>query len=263
MELSLLQYLAVFGVGILTGAINTLAGSGSFITLPVLIFLGFSPAIANGTNRVGVLVQSAVGAYSLKKFGGLDLDNSIWFILPAIIGAILGAQLAVVINEKALYNFIGVLMVIMLVIILLDPKKWLREHSEESNRHRSLWMILLFFLIGVYGGFIQAGVGIFILTSLVLLGKYNFNHSNAIKLVVALCFTVPAIAIFIYNDQIAWGAGITLAVGQSIGAVAAAAFATKIPNANAWMHKLLVLIMVIVIIRYFNLYYVIYNLFVG
>lgn len=254
MELSWLAYAAIFVIGLITGAINTLAGSGSFITLPILIFFGLDPTLANGTNRVGVLSQSAVGAYSLQRFAQLNLKHAGWLLVPSVIGAAIGAQIAVDINEEAMNTAIGVLMVIMLGVVLLKPQQWLREKTEEMGQHKSPFLLFLFFLIGIYGGFIQAGVGVFMLIALVTIGKYTINHSNTIKLIVTLALTVPALAIFTYNSEVHWLVGMVLAISQSLGAIAAARFAALYPGANQWVRRLLIVILIAVIIRFFKMH---------
>ncbi len=254
MELSWLAYAAIAVIGLITGAINTLAGSGSFITLPILIFFGLDPTLANGTNRVGVLSQSAIGAFSLQKHAKLDLSHAIWLLVPAVLGAVVGAQIAVDIDEEAMNTAIGVLMVIMLGVVLLKPKQWLREKTENTGQHKSPLLLGTFFLIGVYGGFIQAGVGVFMLIALVVMGKYTINHSNTIKLIVTLALTVPALVIFAYNGEIHWYVGIVLAISQSAGAIGAAYFASQYRGANMWVRRLLILILIVVIIRFFELH---------
>ena len=245
--------LAIFA-GILAGIINTLAGSGSLVTLPMLIFLGLPPTVANGTNRVGVIIQNVVGIATFKRGGAMELGKSLWFAVPAMLGAIVGARIAVDLNERAMHMAIGVVMVIMLIVILFDPKRWLKEKSEVADGRPSLLMLGLFFVIGIYGGFIQAGVGIFLLAGLVLGVGYNLTHANAIKLVIVLALSLTAIAVFILNDQVNWGLGLLMAVGQSIGAWMAARFATTNPNANIWVRRLLIFIIVVSIIKMFGIW---------
>ncbi len=263
MELSWLAYAAIFGIGLITGAINTLAGSGSFITLPILIFFGFDPTLANGTNRVGVLSQSAIGAYSLQRFAKLDLKHAAWLLVPSVIGGVIGAWIAVDINEEAMNTAIGVLMVIMLGVVLLKPRQWLREKTEAMGQHKSPLLLGIFFLIGIYGGFIQAGVGVFMLIALVTIGKYTINHSNTIKLIVTLALTVPALVIFAYSGEVHWQVGIILAISQSAGAVGAARFSALYPGANQWVRRLLIIILIAVIIRFFELHEMLIHLVQG
>ena len=159
MEWEWYTYLAVIAAGIGAGFINTLAGSGSLITLPLLIFLGLPANVANGTNRVGVLFQNIIATESFRRQKVLDARGALLLSIPAIFGSILGAQIAVSLDEARMRQVIGLLMVAMLVVIIVQPKKWL-QGSLDSMEGRPSWLqIIIFFGIGVYGGFIQAGVG--------------------------------------------------------------------------------------------------------
>jgi len=247
-------YLLAIAAGILAGIINTLAGSGSLVTLPMLIFLGLPPSVANGTNRVGVIVQNIVGIGTFQRKGALDTTGSIWYTIPAMLGAIVGAMIAVDLNEEMMNRAIGIVMIVMLVVILVDPKRWLREKSDVRPGRPSILMLALFFVIGIYGGFIQAGVGIFLLAGLVMGVGYNLTQANAVKLVIVLALSVAAIAVFIYNGQVNWWLGALMAVGQSIGAWLAARFAVGNPNANVWVRRLLIAVIVLSILKLFGVF---------
>src|SRR6056297_2525819 len=161
------HFLAVIGVGFLAGIINTLAASGSLLTLPLLIALGLPPIEANGTNRIAILLQNvvAVGRFRQKKV--LDLKQGSLIGIPAIIGSIVGAQIAVSIDNDLMGKAIGGVLVLMFFVILLRPSRFL--NSQEGNPPVPRWLqYIIFFFVGVYGGFLQAGVGFFLLTSLVL-----------------------------------------------------------------------------------------------
>lgn len=220
-------YLAVLAAGFGAGFINTLAGSGSLITLPLLIFLGLPATVANGTNRVGVLLQTAVATNSFRRQKMLDVRGGLILAVPAIIGSLVGAQIAVNLNEEMMRRTIGVLMVVMLVVILVRPKRWLKGRPEALNERPGRLQIVVFFAIGIYGGFIQAGVGIFLLAGLVLSVGYDLVRANAVKTLVVFCFTISALIVFVMNDQVHWGMGILLAVGNAFGGWAAARTAVK------------------------------------
>ena len=211
---------AVLVTGFAAGFINTLAGSGSLITLPLLIFLGLPANVANGTNRVGVLVQNIVSVATFRKRNVLDTRGGLLLSIPAIVGAIIGAQLAVNLDEELLKRTIGVLMVVMLVVVLVRPKRWLEGHSGSPKP--GLLQFVIFFFIGVYGGFIQAGVGIFLLAGLVLGAGYDLVRANAVKALIILMFTVAALFVFVFNDQVRWDLGLLLAAGNAAGAWVAA-----------------------------------------
>ena len=248
-------YIYVFAMiaGIAAGIINTLSGSGSLITLPVLIFLGLPANIANATNRVGVLFQNITAVFFLKKSGRIKMQDSFWLLVPSFIGGVAGAFIAIDLDEKIIRKAIGVVMVIMLFLVLFNSEKWLREHSEEGTHHKKPLTIFLFFIIGIYGGFLQVSVGIFLLSALVLLLKYNFTRSNFLKNTIVLGFTLPALFIFILHDQVNWKLGILMAGGQSAGAWLAAKFSTQFKSANVWIRRLTLVIILISIIELFDL----------
>jgi uncharacterized membrane protein YfcA len=220
-------YLAVIAAGFLAGFINTLAGSGSLITLPLLIFLGLPANMANGTNRVAILLQNVVGVSSFKKQNVLDLRGGLLLAVPAVIGAVVGAQIAVNLNEEIMRKTIGMLMVVFLVLLLVRPKRWLEGRPDAVTRRPGLIQILIFFGIGVYGGFIQAGVGIFLLAGLVLGAGYDLVRANAVKVLIVLCFTPLALVVFLLEGQVQWVVGLTLAIGNMSGAWLAARMAVK------------------------------------
>ena len=238
--------------GIVAGVINTLAGSGSLITLPIFMFLCGLPAnIANGTNRVGVIFQSAIALRSYRKTGVVDFAGSGWIVLPTTCGAILGAILAAGMNDRQMTYVIGGLMVVMLVVLTVNPKRWLRESDASTRNNRSPVSMSIYFVIGIYGGFIQAGVGILLLISLVMVSKYSLKEGNGVKLLVVLGFAIPTLGVFIWNNQVHLGYGIAMAVFQSLGAVIGVRFATRVPNANLWIHRLLILILIVAATKIF------------
>lgn len=220
-ETNVLLFAAVPVVGFIAGFVNTLAGSGSLVTLPVLILLGLPANVANGTNRVGILVQNIVSVLTFRRRGALAFEGSARLVVPSVAGAILGAALAVDLDEALLNRTIGVLMIVMLGVIVLRPRRWLEAHADGSSIHYG-WQIPIYFAIGVYCGFIQAGAGIFLLAGLVLGSGFDLVRGNAMKNLIVLIVTVAALAVFIVNDQVRWGLGLLLASGNAAGAWVAA-----------------------------------------
>lgn len=243
-------YLLAIFAGALAGVINTLAGSGSLVTLPMLVFLGLPADVANGTNRVGVLLQNVVGISIFRRSGSFQPTFSRWLIATSIVGALLGAWIATVLDKSAMEIAIGIVMVIMLVVLVTNPKRWLREQSLVSADRPGWLSLLLYFVIGIYGGFIQAGVGVLLLSALVLVSGYTLNHANMIKLMIVLLMAIISLPLFVLNNQIDWGIGGLMAVGQGIGAWLAANYATRVPNANVWVRRLLIVIVLISIARF-------------
>jgi uncharacterized membrane protein YfcA len=236
-------YPAIIGAGFVAGFINTLAGSGSLVTLPLLIFAGLPANIANGTNRVAILLQNVVGISSFRRSGLLDVRGAVLLGIPAIAGSVIGAQIAVNLNEEIMRRTIGVIMVIMLFVIILRPKRWLKGELERLGDRPNLGQLLIFFVIGIYGGFIQAGVGIFLLAGLVLSVGYDLVRANAVKIGIVLLFTISALFVFIRNGQVDWTVGLILAVGNMLGAWVAAKIAVE--RGAVWVRRLLIAVVVI------------------
>lgn len=194
--------------------------------MPLLILLGLPANVANGTNRIGILAQDIVSVTTFRRRGALRFSESPRFVIPSVLGALIGAFLAVDLDEALLNRTIGVLMVIMLAVILVKPGRWIEEHADGSSIHYG-WQFPIYFLIGIYCGFIQAGAGIFLLASFVLASGYDLVRGNAIKNLVVLIVTIAALAVFILNDQVRWRLGLLLATGTATGAWIAARMAVS------------------------------------
>ncbi len=219
-------YILVIVVGIVAGFINTIAGSGSLLTLPLLMFLGLPAVSANGTNRIGILFQSLISTGSFRKQKVLDTKVSFSLAVPAVIGSFFGAMVAVDLNEETMEKTIGGLLAFMFIIILLKPSSWIKP--QEGGGHLPYWIQApIFFIIGIYGGFVQAGVGFFLLAGLVLGCRYDLVKANAIKAFIILFFTVVALIVFIINNQVNYFIGLILAIGNMIGAYIGAKYAVK------------------------------------
>ena len=218
----------LIGVGLIAGFINTLAGSGSLLTLPLLMFLGLSPHQANATNRVAIFFQNLVAVKNFTKQKMLAPRQEIGLVIPALIGSIVGASFAVNIDEKVLHAFIAGLLFFMFFIILLKPDRWVKEQAGKVEGKRPFWQMIIFFFVGIYGGFIQAGVGFFLLSALVLGVGYNLIKANAVKVLIVLSYTVIALGIFMWSGQVNYLYGLVLAVGNSAGAFIASKYAKQI-----------------------------------
>ena len=210
-------YILVIAVGIVAGIINTMAAGGSMLTLPVLMALGMPPNMANGTNRIAIFLQNVVGVSSFHKEKVMDFPSGFRVGIPAAIGAIAGAFIAVNLNDEVMKLAIAGVMVVVFFLILLKPNRWINSH--ESHPPIPYWLqVIIFFFVGIYGGFIQAGVGFFLLTSLVLASGYELVKSNALKLFVILLYTPVALVIFFLHGDVNLWIGLVLAVGNMTGA---------------------------------------------
>lgn len=205
-------------VGVFAGFINTVAGGASLIILPVLIFMGLPPNVANGTNRVAILVQTVFSTAGFKSKQVSTFPFSLYIGFAALVGAIIGAQLAVDIPELIFNRTLAVIMVLIVFLLIYKPKMSV-EIIQERTSGLALWIsVLVFFIIGVYAGFLQAGAGILIILALNLINRFSLVKSNAAKSIVILILTVGALTVFIINGVVNWKYGILLAIGNAVGA---------------------------------------------
>lgn len=238
-------YLLLFGVGLVAGTLNVLAGGGSFMTLPVMIFLGLPATVANGTNRVAILVQN-VGA--VAGFTRHRLVERSWLFraaLPALMGAGLGTWLAVIMGDRTFEKLLATLMVAVTLWTLWDPVGKARQTEEmgEAFGPAGRWALAAgFFLVGIYGGLVQAGIGFLILT-LTTVGGLNLVRGNALKVLLILVFTPLSLAIFAATGNVDWGMGGALAAGTFLGGLLGVRI--TVLKGHAWV-KRVVLVAVIV-----------------
>ena len=242
-------------LGLATGFINTLAGSGSLIVLPFLMsVLGLPANIANGTNRVSILFAAIVGAFSLKKQTQMSLKGTGFIIFPAVIAAAGGAILATQIDKSVLSDVIAVIITIMVIPLFIRPQKWLRQERGEFNPGKRPLLIAIFIVIGFYGGFIQASNGVFILSALVLVASYTLPEANVIKNFLIAAYTIPALGIFLWKGQVNWEIGVLMAAGQGSGAWIAGRFVGKNQNASVWTHRLLIVMVALSLMQLYGVF---------
>ncbi|MBW2279222.1 MAG: sulfite exporter TauE/SafE family protein [Deltaproteobacteria bacterium] len=211
--------------GAVAGFVNTLAGGGSFLTVPLLIFLGLPPTVANATNRVGVAAQSlaAMGGFRQENVPGLRFAAS---LLPAtLLGSWLGAWAASSVSDRVFSVGFAVVMLAMLPVILRNPKP--RAPGERAGMGLPL-QLGVYFAIGLYGGAVQAGIGIPLLLALVAAGGLDLVRANAVKVAVVAALTLVALAQFAAAGKVLWGYGLVLAVGSAIGGYAASRFGARV-----------------------------------
>jgi uncharacterized membrane protein YfcA len=225
--MSLIDFFILITSGIAVGFINTLAGGGSTISLSVLMLLGLSPTMANGTNRIGIALQNIVSVGSFKQQGVLESRKGLLLSIPATLGSIIGAYIAVDINEAIFEKAMAVILMVMLGFTLFNPDKLIKEQTELVNKTLSWKQYVLFFFIGIYSGFIHIGVGYFLLAALILGAGYELVKANAVKVLIVLFTTPLSLAVFIWNDMIDYKMGFSLALGTSIGAIIASRMAVK------------------------------------
>lgn len=214
--MELLSVLILFAAGTAAGFVNVIAGGGSSLTLPALIFLGLDSSVANGTNRIGVLLQNVSAVYSFKKEKYLEAAVSLKLSLATLPGSIAGAIIATELSNELFNKILGIIM-IGIIIMMIIPKSKNKFPDIETTRIPFTAHISMFF-IGFYGGFIQVGIGFLLMAALRGLLKVNLIRVNMHKVFIVLISTVPAFIVFIVTDNIHWGYGLILASGNALGA---------------------------------------------
>lgn len=245
MEAGWVGYLLLSGVGLVAGTLNVIAGGGSFLALPVLIFLGLPATIANGTNRVAILLQNTGAVWSFRRRGVFSRRWLSWAALPALAGAGLGTWLAVEMGDRSFERVLAALMVVVTVWTIWDPVRRREPRGElgEGLETAGRWgLIVGFFLAGIYGGFVQAGIGFLILT-LTTLGGLDLVRGNALKVLLILAFTPLSLALFAATGNVDWGMGFALAVGNFAGGLLGVRL--TVLKGHAWVRRV-VLVMVFV-----------------
>jgi uncharacterized membrane protein YfcA len=246
-----LYFLSVIG-GFVAGIMNALAGFGSAVTLGIMIeFIGLPANVANGTNRINMLGQTSLSTLAYFRKGKLDLKKCYPIIIATFIGAMFGVYLAVIISNEAFKAFYKYLLLLMFLVILINPKRWIRETDDDF--HLSKWIAIpLFLVLGVLGGFIQMGFGLFALFILVLLSRYNLIEANAIKVAIIAIYTLVILVIFHIQGLVDWKIGLLFAVGQGAGGYLAAHMASVYKKADVWVYRLLIVIVALILIRSFD-----------
>ena len=232
--------LVLFLAGLAAGTVNSIAGGGSLFTLPLLIFLGLPPTVANATNRIAVL-SGGIGASETFRRSGLV--PVAWLKLaapPALIGAVLGTGAALIVPDLAFQRILSVVLVLAAGWLFWNPIR-----PPDAGRHfppagTARWISrAAFFLVGVYGGFIKAGIGFIVLT-ITSANGLDLIRGNAVKAPLVFLFTLATDVLFTYSGMINWGMGLALAAGQILGATLGVRL--QILKGQDWVRHVLTLI---------------------
>ncbi|MDG2224238.1 MAG: sulfite exporter TauE/SafE family protein [Rubripirellula sp.] len=235
----MLWYVMLIAAGFAAGVVNTVAGGGSFLTLPALMLFGLDAQLANGTNRVAVLFSSASATLTFDKHGHLDRKLAMRLALPTILGVPVGALLAIKLPLSAFEGLFGALFLAMALLLIRNPKR-LTEKAEVQDRSPSM-LFAMFFGIGIYVGFIQAGMGILLLLAMSLIKTGDLVASNAVKNLIGFLVTLIATLMFVIFGLVDWVPGLTMAAGNLLGGVVGAKLA--IAKGNRLIFGFLVVVM--------------------
>ncbi len=205
--------------GFVAGVINTLAGGGSMMTVPLLVLLGLPGTLANGTNRVGILLQSLAAAWRFRVEGVAGVRSALPVVIPVAAGSMIGALAVAQVSDETFERLFGVLMVLLLVPTLRGrskPDAEIRDAAAGARSWPRVTVTLALFAVGLYGGAFQVGVGILLLFALSH-GGLDLVRANAVKVQVIAAVTLVAVPVFAIEKQIAWLPAGFLAVGFTLG----------------------------------------------
>ena len=219
--------LILVGAGLFAGFVNTMAGGGSLLTLPLLIFLGLPPATANGTNRIAIMVSTSSATLGFRSKNINTFPLSIYLGIAAFFGALIGSRIAVEIDGLLFNKILAIIMIVVVVLMVFKPNYKADLLQARTTGKTLIWSMVAFFFIGIYGGFINAGIGFIIMLFLNYVNKLDLVRVNATKVTLVLIYTTAALATFILSGHIDLKYGIALAVGNAAGAFFASRYAVK------------------------------------
>lgn len=236
MELSFTNAIALFFIGLFVGFVNVVAGGGSLISIPVMIFMGLPANIANASSRVGIMFQNlvAVQVFNNKGFKKDSFTN--WVSVSALAGSVLGTYWAVKVSNEMLNIILAIAMIVMFVLILINPKRFHKNAAEQLGKKRQIVSVVIFFFIGIYGGFLQAGTAILMMAVLNLVNNLNLVKVNFMKVFVVLGMNTLSLIIFHYKGIINWHFGLAMAAGTAIGGYYGTLF--SIDKGEVWVRRI-------------------------
>lgn len=246
--MELYEYPLIVAVGLLSGFINTLAGGGSLITLPLLIFMGLPGSEANATNRIAVFSQASFATAGFRSKGvKLPVPYIYYLAASAIIGGYIGAKLAVDISDQLFNRFLAVIMIVIVVMTVRDRGRRQIANGENMTPKSMIIGTIAFLFIGIYGGFLQAGMGFVIIALFTGLNKFNLVKTNFIKVLLTLLMSAVSLIVFIIDDEVRWQYGIMLAVGYGIGGWYASRW--SVDRGEKWIKRVLVVAVLVLAIK--------------
>lgn len=219
----------IIGAGIIVGVINTFAGAGATITVALYSFLGLSLPVANATNRISVVFQTATMSAEFYRQKLLDWRLGLRMVAPTCVGAVIGSELVSMLSDTLFAWFLAIVLLVMLTILLFDPSRALNGHAAGLRLSLRPIHYILLVLIGFYGGAFHIGVGYLFLALFIMGLGYDLMTANALKGFVVFFYTVFALLVFALNGDVNWTYGFVHSIGNIIGAYFATRYARYLP----------------------------------
>jgi uncharacterized membrane protein YfcA len=229
--MSVLEALLVIGVGFLAGAINTIVGSGSLITFPTLLAIGFSPVVANVSNTVGISFGSLSGAVGYRRELGGQRRRVILLGSASLIGGITGGVLLLTLPSSVFDAVVPVLILLAVALVIVQPRlsRVVAERRSRVVEHGGFELWIGIFLTGIYGGYFGAAQGVILLALLGIFIAENLQRLNAVKNVLALIANGVAAVLFVFFADVNWTIVVLIAVGSVVGAQLGAHVGRRLP----------------------------------
>ena len=219
--------LILVAAGLFAGFVNTMAGGGSLLTLPLLIFFGLPPATANGTNRIAIFVSTSSATLGFRSKNVNSFPFSIYLGITAFLGALIGARIAVEIDGLLFNKILAIIMMVVVVLMVFKPNYKSELLEPKTTGKTLIWSMIAFFFIGIYGGFINAGIGFIIMLFLNYVNKLDLVRVNATKVALVFIYTTGALATFLLSGHVNLKYGVALASGNAAGAFFASRYSVR------------------------------------
>jgi uncharacterized membrane protein YfcA len=231
------EYILVVVVGFGAAFLNTIGGGGSLFSVPILTFMGLPITMANATSRVALLFQNvfAVGGFRSKGID-LPLPYSLYLGMASLGGGLIGSLLASKVSDAIFSRIFVMVMILAVVLIIYDPFK--SKGKERLDKRSQVIGTILFFFIGIYGGFVQAGIGFLVIAVLSLVNNLDLVKSNYVKVFAAIVYNGVSVAVFAYEGKIMWTTGFILAIGHSLGGWYASRW--SVSAGEAWIKRIMI-----------------------
>ncbi len=232
------EYLLVVIVGFGAAFLNTVGGGGSLFSVPILTFMGIPITMANATSRVALLFQNvfAVGGFKSK---GLELPwpYSLYLGLASLGGGLMGSLVASKVPDAVFTKIFVVVMFLAIILILYDPFK--SKGEEKLDPRSQMKGTICFFFIGIYGGFIQAGIGFLVIAVLSIVNNLSLVRSNYVKVFAAIVYTGVSVIVFALEGKVIWMTGLVLAIGHALGGWIASRW--SVTAGEVWIKRVMVI----------------------
>ena len=242
-----IEIIVAIGAGLLCGFLNTVASSGSAVTLPLLILMGLAPSMANATNRVPVLVGALIASITFLRAGIIDWRLAFKILTPTVIGSIFGASLAVYMPQNYIKLLIFIALLCAFLLLFSGIKKLIENELEEGIRYRGFEIVILF-AVGLWLGLIVLDGATYMLLALIAFVRLPLVKANAYKNLAILATSAIALAVFSINGEVNWEIGGIMALGSIVGAFLGAKFALN-PLAKVWTFRFLVTVILLELIH--------------